>query len=94
MFRLRQHNGEIKNGARSTSMKRPWRHYAVVRGFVTKKDALSFEWHWKHSRKSKLLCDAVKGHSVVGVKGRRWVLDRMLKIDPWQDMDLLVEDFR
>lgn len=42
--RIRQHNGEIKNGAKRTKRKRPWQMIAVVCGFTTKVSALQFEW--------------------------------------------------
>lgn len=49
--RLRQHNGEIKGGARATSMKvkkgETWRRVCHVEGFPTWSEALKFEWAWK-----------------------------------------------
>lgn len=46
--RLRQHNGELKGGARRTSM-RPgmWYRICFVKGFESWKEALQFEWRWK-----------------------------------------------
>jgi predicted GIY-YIG superfamily endonuclease len=45
--RLRQHNGEISGGARSTSRRaiegQPWRFAACVRNIAEKNDALSYE---------------------------------------------------
>ena len=90
-YRLRQHNGEVTGGARSTSMKRPWQHEAVVRGFPTRKDSLSFEWHWKHPRRSTILKPHVKGMNTVGVKGRRALLNLMLTLEPWNTMGLQIE---
>jgi structure-specific endonuclease subunit SLX1 len=50
--RLRQHNGEIKGGARRTGMqvKRgdTWERVCHVAGFPDWKNALSFEWAWKY----------------------------------------------
>lgn len=52
--RLGQHNkGTQAGGAKATS-RRPgeWYRVCYVKGFETKHQALSFEWHWKHfSRK-------------------------------------------
>jgi predicted GIY-YIG superfamily endonuclease len=49
--RLRQHNREIKGGAKYTS-KDIWTRVCYVSGFPTWKDALQFEWKWKQlSRK-------------------------------------------
>lgn len=46
--RLRQHNGQLCGGARATRQKRPWRLHLVVGGFTEWRDALRFEWAWKH----------------------------------------------
>ena len=49
--RLRQHNREIKGGAKYTS-KDTWVRVCYVSGFPTWKDTLQFEWKWKQlSRK-------------------------------------------
>lgn len=45
--RIRQHNGEIKGGARSTRMCRPWNVVLEIRGFISKRQTLSFEKKWK-----------------------------------------------
>jgi structure-specific endonuclease subunit SLX1 len=47
--RLRQHNREIKGGAKATRG-RKWKHVTVVGPFVDKHHALSFEWYWKRPR--------------------------------------------
>ena len=46
--RLRQHNGEVKGGARKTSRCRPWEMLGFVHGFRDKVSALKFEWAWQH----------------------------------------------
>jgi structure-specific endonuclease subunit SLX1 len=47
--RLRQHNGEIKGGAKYTTSKglHQWKRLLYVSGFPSWKDALRFEWRWK-----------------------------------------------
>lgn len=50
--RLRRHNGELVNGAKATRAHRPWRMVRLVTGFETKREALRFEWCWKHWKKS------------------------------------------
>lgn len=50
--RLRQHNGEIKGGARYTRGGRPWRRVCYVDGFQNQRQALQFEWRWKHMSSS------------------------------------------
>jgi predicted GIY-YIG superfamily endonuclease len=42
--RLKQHNGELKNGAKRTSTGRPWRMTLFVSGFPSKVEALRFEY--------------------------------------------------
>lgn len=47
--RLRQHNGEIKGGAKYTTSKGPgWQHICIVEGFDNKIQAMQFEWAVKH----------------------------------------------
>lgn len=47
--RLRQHNGEIKGGARYTISKGTgWNHVCIVTGFRNKIEAMQFEWSVKH----------------------------------------------
>ena len=45
--RIRQHNGEIKGGAKYTLKGRPWKYVLYVEGFQTWNQCLSFEWHCK-----------------------------------------------
>ena len=49
--RLRQHNKEIKGGARATGVKvsqgETWIRAAHVSGFPSWQSALQFEWRWK-----------------------------------------------
>ena len=44
--RLRQHNGELRGGARCTQG-RVWTQYRAVTGFTDWRDCLKFEWHLK-----------------------------------------------
>lgn len=53
--RLRQHNGELAGGARSTHSGRPWKLCAIVEGFRNKTVALRFEWSMHHPRIRKLV---------------------------------------
>ena len=46
--RIRQHNKEIKGGAKYTSSGGPWSLAMLVGPFLTYQHALHFEWHWKH----------------------------------------------
>ncbi|RLM58167.1 structure-specific endonuclease subunit slx1-like [Panicum miliaceum] len=50
--RLRQHNGELKGGAKAASAGRPWNLACLVEGFVNRSEACEFEYKWKNiSRK-------------------------------------------
>ena len=47
--RLRQHNGEIKGGAKYTTSKGPgWEHICLISGFQNKVQSMQFEWAVKH----------------------------------------------
>jgi predicted GIY-YIG superfamily endonuclease len=95
--RLRQHNGEITNGAARTSKKRPWEMIAVVYGFPTKKEALAFEWNWQKPFTSKLLRNTANGLVAQKTMGNRWklkfkirIMFEMLQIAPWNRFPLIV----
>jgi predicted GIY-YIG superfamily endonuclease len=48
--RLRQHNGEIKGGAKYTTSKGSgWSHFCIVSGFHNKIQSMQFEWAVKHA---------------------------------------------
>ncbi|KAF8707117.1 hypothetical protein HU200_030354 [Digitaria exilis] len=50
--RLRQHNAELKGGAKASSAGRPWNLACLVEGFVDRTEACEFESKWKNiSRK-------------------------------------------
>lgn len=42
--RIRQHNGLIKGGAKSTHNKGPWHYYCIITGFADNIEALQMEW--------------------------------------------------
>ena len=52
--RLRQHNGELKGGARYTTKFRPpekdWYPICIIDGFDTMKEAMQCEWRVKRQR--------------------------------------------
>ncbi|KAJ4771890.1 Structure-specific endonuclease subunit slx1 [Rhynchospora pubera] len=51
--RLKQHNGELKGGAKASSAGRPWSLACIVRGFENRSEACEFESKWKNiSKKS------------------------------------------
>lgn len=75
--RLRQHNGELKGGARYTTRfgKQCWKLLASVSGFCGRSQALSFEWAMKHSgiaRRGTPLESRVAQLQAVIAEGRWW----------------------
>lgn len=78
--RIRQHNKEIKGGAKSTSHAGPWKAFIHVRNF-THTQALQLEWAWKHRR--------VGGS---GPGGRIRTLEALLKCKRWTSRAPLMAD--
>ncbi|KAI3709769.1 hypothetical protein L2E82_39535 [Cichorium intybus] len=46
--RLKQHNGELKGGAKASQAGRPWICACIIRGFESKSEACKFEFRWKN----------------------------------------------
>ena len=68
--RLRQHNKEIKGGARYTSKRDSWYPVLIIYGFQDMKSAMQCEWRLKRGKK--------------GVEGRiRYLNDYILNNDKW-----------
>ena len=76
--RIRQHNGELVGGAKSTSNKGPWEYLAVISGFGSHKEALSCEWRIKHPTNKKL-----RPKKYCGVEGRIKSLNLIMGLDKW-----------
>ena len=55
LHRIRQHNGEIKGGAKFTKRRRPWQLILVVSNFPNKIAALKFEWAWQNPFSSNFI---------------------------------------
>jgi predicted GIY-YIG superfamily endonuclease len=71
--RIRQHNGEIKGGAKATRIGRPHYCRVTVGGFTSQQECLQFEWMWKHMAPRK-------SH---GEKARIVKLKVLLQKDQW-----------
>lgn len=76
--RIRQHNGEIKGGAKYTSLINDslatnWNYACYVDGFKTKNDALKFEWALKH----------IKPKYKTGIINRIYKLIILLNKEKW-----------
>ncbi|KAG6792856.1 hypothetical protein POTOM_002016 [Populus tomentosa] len=46
-FPLKQHNGELKGGAKASRAGRPWICACIIRGFNDRSEACKFESKWK-----------------------------------------------
>ena len=68
--RFRQHNKEIKGGARYTSRRQGWYPVLIIDGFTDMKSAMQCEWRLKHF--------AIGHGSVRGVKGKLKYLSKYL----------------
>ncbi|KAI3424846.1 hypothetical protein D9Q98_008232 [Chlorella vulgaris] len=84
--RIRQHNGELVNGASKTKGLRPWEMVLVVYGFPTQVQALQFEWAWQHPEKSlevRAIAARLGKQKRYGVAGKVLLLLEMLRAEPW-----------
>ena len=73
--RLRQHNGELVGGARATHSGRPWMVMTTVTGFHDARQALQFEWAWKHMYR--------RDHGGAGMELRQRHLARLMQKERW-----------
>ena len=81
--RLRQHNGEIKGGAKYTLSKGPgWKHVCIVSGFQTKIQSMQFEWAVKHQ----------KPRNVGGIDARLKKLNEVMLKERWTSKSPLSAD--
>jgi len=89
--RLRQHNGEIKGGAKKTAFGgRQWKIAAVVYGFPNKKCALQFEYALQHPSSSAFFGNT-KVIKAKSAKGRLHNLALLLRRKPFNRLDLSVQ---
>ncbi|XP_006281183.2 structure-specific endonuclease subunit slx1 [Capsella rubella] len=77
--RLKQHNGEIRGGAKASSSGRPWLCACIITGFTCLSQAASFESKWKlFSRKlPRRKKDEEMSQSDALLQHRRRALDKV-----------------
>jgi len=83
--RLRQHNGEITGGARSTKCSKTWKYICIISGFPDKINALQCEWRIKkpfNKRRTREYC---------GPEGRIKGLNYVLHLDKWTSNSVIVD---
>lgn len=78
--RIRQHNGEIKGGAKYTKKygKNTWKYIAYLTGFPDKIDALQCEWRIKHPDNRRR-----RSRKYLGPEGRLIGLREVLQCKQW-----------
>lgn len=70
--RIKQHNGEIVGGAKTTRGGRPWKMIAYLSGFISRIEALRFEWRVHHP-----------GMKWNGLTGRKKIISKVLREKKW-----------
>ncbi|KAJ3810395.1 hypothetical protein EV368DRAFT_46500, partial [Lentinula lateritia] len=94
--RIRQHNGELTQGAHKTKRGRPWIMQLIVHGFPSKLAALQFEWAWQHPNLSRHIRDEngkVFTTNGRGLKQNIQILRFMISIHPYNLWPLHVKIF-
>lgn len=74
--RIKQHNGYLVGGAKSTISKRPWEYYVIIEGFKSKSEALSCEWRIRRPL-------GKRNNQFKGITGRVKSLNYILSLDKW-----------
>ena len=91
--RIRQHNGEIKNGARKTSKRRPWKFIAIISGFPNNIVALMFEWQFQHPSVSRLTKEFKDKIHIKSLQGCLSCLSNLISLPIWSQLHLHINFF-
>ena len=81
--RLRQHNGEIKGGAKKTEKGRPWVPICHIKGFYEKSSALRFEWKIQHSKNPRP--NSISNISMI----LKNLIDKGDGVLPWPNLNII-----
>lgn len=82
--RIRQHNGEIKGGAKRTRKGRPWKVVCYISGFPDQTTALQFEWRLHHP--------LTKKKSKKGVERALDIITEVISMDQWTSNSIMSSD--
>ena len=94
--RIRQHNGELPNGAMQTKRKRPWDMIFCIFGFPSKIMALQFEWTCQNPEKAKPLREVFTKrvtqtrHTIVN---NYCIFTHLLSSPPYNGLELTIQVF-
>ena len=86
--RIRQHNKEIKGGARYTSKSENWYPICIIDGFKSMSEAMQCEWRIKHNKKKGDI-NRIKYLNEL-LKGERWTSNSPLIKD--QNLKIYIKD--
>ncbi|MCD7454830.1 hypothetical protein HAX54_026201 [Datura stramonium] len=94
--RLKQHNGELKGGAKASRSGRPWICACLIRGFKGRSEACAFESKWKEisrklPRKRKTTTEEQKPEdngSFALLQHRHAALDRVQSLIDCNDLNI------
>ncbi|XP_055817923.1 uncharacterized protein LOC129887015 [Solanum dulcamara] len=90
--RLKEHNGELKGGAKASRSGRPWICACLIRGFKGRSEACAFESKWKQiSRKLPRTTEEQKPEdngSLAFLQHRHAALDRVQSLIDCSDLNI------
>ncbi|XP_010558908.1 PREDICTED: structure-specific endonuclease subunit slx1-like [Tarenaya hassleriana] len=91
--RLKQHNGEIRGGAKASCAGRPWLCACIVHGFNGQSEASSFESNWKsisrklpRKQKNRDTLEQSDDGSHALLQHRKTALDKAMEALQWQHL--------